>query len=66
MSLEMECAEQSIVTLKFKFTEFCFTNYVEIIEHFTGTRSHQQKWLAWSDFFHFISRKPGVTFPFCR
>lgn len=30
MTLEIECAEESVMTPKFKFAEFCFINYIEI------------------------------------
>lgn len=43
MSLEIDCAEKSIMTSEFKFTEFGFINYIEITLHFTGTRSDQQR-----------------------
>lgn len=66
LSLEIDCAEESVMTWKFKFTEFCFINYVEITQHFTGTRSDWQRWPTWSGFFHFTARKPGVTSAFCR
>lgn len=43
MSLEIDCAEKSIMTSEFKFTEFGFINHIEITLHFTGTRSDQQR-----------------------